>query len=164
MLVSGDSTRPLILGLSFLCLRFSQKSKFTSACSIANRRQFFLPRIFPPFHLAVPIPALFTKSSIEGSTYERKLQPTKSTLPIHPTYSRQENWHPSSEMPHVQSGTWHHCPGLSQKVDGYPGPCRIGPQDFCVVHNVTCPVHPHWYHTMKQKCLLCLKKDALDDK
>jgi len=155
----------LILGLSFLCLPFSQKSQVYLRMQHNKEKTILSPEgYFPPLIWNFLILALCTESSIEGKSTEQKLQPSTSTLPNRPTYSRQGNWHPRSEMPHVQSGTWHHCPGLSQKVDGYPGPCRIGPQNFCVVHNVTCSVHPHWYHTMKQSCLLCLKKDALDDK
>jgi hypothetical protein len=66
----------------------------------------------------------------------------------------------TATMPHVQKGTWHHCPGQDGRVDGYPESCRIGPQDFCISHNKTCPKHPDWFFTMNRKCLLCLNAEA----
>ena len=70
MLDSGDSTRALILGLSFLSLPFSQNSQVDLRMQHNKEKTILSPEdIFPLFIWQFLILALCTESSIEGNIY-----------------------------------------------------------------------------------------------
>ncbi|CAG8951504.1 hypothetical protein HYFRA_00007420 [Hymenoscyphus fraxineus] len=65
-------------------------------------------------------------------------------------------------MPHARSGPRHHCPGLTGKVDNYPGNCRHNGL-WCETHENYCPRHD-WSHMKKWPCPACEKELRMNDR